>query len=110
MMDKESTWDKLLQIETSGRDDSNSGEYCYPYDPTPYCVLECLADGELLGQNNVVSDYVCGKGWVDFFLSFGRCSFFSFFSLDILHKVMARILESYYESPREFFIFLLSVG
>ena len=70
MMDKESTWDKLLQIETSGRDDTNSDEYRYPYEPTPYCVLERLADSELFGQNTVVLDYGCGKGRVDFFLSY----------------------------------------
>ena len=151
MMDKESTWDKLLQIETSGRDDTNSDEYRYPYEPTPYCVLERLADSELFGQNNVVLDYGCGKGRVDFFLSYrtktktigieyderiysstlsnqkrapsgsefvltraeeykvpvavNRCYFFNPFSVEILHKVMARILESYYENPREIFLF-----
>ena len=34
-----------------------------------------------------------------------RCYFFNPFSLEILHKVMARILESYYETPRELFLF-----
>lgn len=34
-----------------------------------------------------------------------RCYFFNPFSVEILHKVMARILESYYESPREIFLF-----
>lgn len=151
MMDKESTWDKLLQIETSGRDDTNSDAYRYTYEPTPYCVLERLADSELFGQNNVVLDYGCGKGRVDFFLSYrtkvktigieyderiysstlsnqkralsgaefvltraeeykvpvavNRCYFFNPFSVEILHKVMARILESYYENPREIFLF-----
>lgn len=151
MIDKETTWDKLLQIETSGRDDANSDEYRYPYEPTPYCVLERLADSELFGQNNVVLDYGCGKGRVDFFLSYrtkaktigieyderiyrsalfnqkcalsgakfvliraeeykvpvavNRCYFFNPFSVEILHKVMARILESYYENPREIFLF-----
>ena len=151
MMDKESTWDKLLQIETSGRDDTNSDEYRYPYEPTPYCVLERLADSELFGQNTVVLDYGCGKGRVDFFLFYrtkaktigieydehiysstlsnqkralsgaefvltraeeykvpvavNRCYFFNPFSVEILHKVMARFLESYYENPREIFLF-----
>ena len=30
-----------------------------------------------------------------------RCYFFNPFSVEILHKVMARILESYYEDPRD---------
>ena len=43
-MDKERSWDKLLQIKTAGRDDTNSDEYRYPYEPTPYSVLERLVD------------------------------------------------------------------
>ena len=34
-----------------------------------------------------------------------RCYFFNPFSAEILHKVMARILESYYADPRELFLF-----
>ena len=34
-----------------------------------------------------------------------RCYFFNPFSVEILHKVMARILESYYEDPREIMLF-----
>ena len=34
-----------------------------------------------------------------------RCYFFNPFSVEILHKVMARILESYYTYPREVFLF-----
>ena len=34
-----------------------------------------------------------------------RCYFFNPFSAEILHKVMARITESYYDSPREIFLF-----
>jgi len=34
-----------------------------------------------------------------------RCYFFNPFSVEILHKVLARILESYYACPREIFLF-----
>ena len=34
-----------------------------------------------------------------------RCYFFNPFSVEILHKVMARILDSYYADPREVFLF-----
>ena len=153
MADLESTWDKLLQIQTCGRDDTRSDEYRYPYEPTPYCILERLADSGLIGTEDVVLDYGCGKGRVDFFLSYrtkakaigieydphiyedalanqqtaiskatadfvltraeeyqvppevNRCYFFNPFSAEILHKVMARIIESYYENPRELFLF-----
>ena len=39
----EHEWDKLLKIRTSGRDDSHSDQYRFPYEPTPYPVLERLA-------------------------------------------------------------------
>ena len=152
-MDKETAWDKLLQINTIGRDDARADEYRYPYEPTPYSVLERLRDSSLAGEENVVLDYGCGKGRVDFFLSHetgartigveydreiydiaienhessgsgektafvlgraeeyqvptdvDRCYFFNPFSVEILHKVMARIIESYYAEPREIFLF-----
>ena len=34
-----------------------------------------------------------------------RCYFFNPFSVEILHKVMARIVESWYDNPRELFLF-----
>ena len=153
MMTHENSWDKLLQIQTTGRDDTNSDEYRYPYEPTSYRVLERLVSSGLLDESDVLLDYGCGKGRVDFFLSYrtkaktigieydahiyqralenlksviarvkpqfvlasaeeynlpvdvNRCYFFNPFSVEILHKVMARILESYYEDPREMFLF-----
>lgn len=70
MFENENTWDKLLQIKTTGRDDSNSDQYRYPYEPTPYSVLERLANSGLIRKKDVVLDYGCGKGRVDFFLSY----------------------------------------
>ena len=152
-MDQEQTWDKRLQINTIGRDDIKADQYHHPYEPTPYCVLERLVDSGLIGADDVVLDYGCGKGRVDFFLSYqtkaktigieyderiyesarknqraaglnaktdfvmvnaelyevpldvNRCYFFNPFSAEILHKVMARILESYYENIREILLF-----
>ena len=151
MLDKEHKWDLSLQIKTVGRDDLKADQYHHPYEPTPYCVLERLADSGLIGRSDVVLDYGCGKGRVDFFLSWrtkaktigieyddriyadalenqktakamadfvyanaetykvpadvNRCYFFNPFSVEILHKVMARIVESWYEDPREVFLF-----
>lgn len=149
----EATWDKLLKIKTSGRDDSNADQYRYPYEPTPYSVLERLANSGYIRKKNVLLDYGCGKGRVDFFLSYqtrcktigieyderiwknavsnqetavsgkrtqflmknaeqyvvpeevDQCYFFNPFSVEILRKVMARILESYYENPREMLLY-----
>ena len=153
MTDNENTWDKLLQIKTTGRDDSSADHYRYPYEPTPYSVLERLANSGLIRKRDVVLDYGCGKGRVDFFVSYqtkantigieyderiyqstlknqmtavsrtrtefvvaraeeyevpsevNRCYFFNPFSVELLRKVMARIIESYYEKPREVILF-----
>ena len=153
MIDNENAIDKLLQIKKTGRDDSNSDRYRYPYEPTPYSVLERLANSGFIGKKDVVLDYGCGKGRVDFFLAYqtkantvgieydkriyqsalnnqntavsgartefvmaraeeyemppevNKCYFFNPFSVELLRKVMARIIEAYYEKPREMFLF-----
>ena len=150
---KEEQWDKLLRIHTTGRDDSKADQFRYPYEPTPYSVLQRLANEGLIRKGDTLIDYGCGKGRVDFFLSYqtkchtigveyderlyekavenkagaaaaGRVSFelvdavqflvpeqvdcayfFNPFSLEILQKVIARILESYYECPRKIRLF-----
>lgn len=149
----EKEWDKLLKIKTTGRDDSRSDQYRYPYEPTPYPVLERVANSGLIRKNDVILDYGCGKGRVDFFLSYqtraksigieyderiyagatenqktaisadrvcflmqnaenyevslevNRCYFFNPFSIELLQKVMARIIKSYYDEPREMLLF-----
>ncbi len=153
MIDCEKTWDSSLRIQTCGRDALGADEYHHPYEPTPYSVLERLADSGLIGKDDVVLDYGCGKGRVGFFLScrtkaktigieydariyqgalenqkttisrikpnfvltraeeyevlpdVNRCYFFNPFSVEILHRVMARVIESWYENPREIFLF-----
>ena len=69
MIVSENTWDKLLQIKTSGRDDSNADQYRYPYEPTPYSVLERLANSGFIRKKDVVIDYGCGKGRISFFIN-----------------------------------------
>lgn len=66
--------DKLLRIKTTGRDDTHADQYRYPYEPTPYSVLEQLANAGCIGKKNTLVDYGCGKGRVEFFLSYQtRC-------------------------------------
>lgn len=153
MTDKENVWDELLKIKTAGRDDLKADRYRHPYEPTPYSVLERLADSGLIGEEDTVLDYGCGKGRVGFFLAdrtkasavgieyderiwheamenqktvipaakadfvltsaeeyelspeVTRCYFFNPFSVEILRGTMARILDSYYENPREVLLF-----
>lgn len=62
-------WDKKLKIHTDGRDDYHEDEHHYPYEPTPYKVLERLVESEYLSQETVLIDYGCGKGRVGFFLN-----------------------------------------
>ena len=65
----EQQWEKKLKIRTAGRDASHADAYRYPYEPTPYAVLERLADSGYLGRDHTVVDYGCGRGRVSFFLS-----------------------------------------
>lgn len=149
-------WDKKLKIHTIGRDDSMEDEHHYPYEPTPYSVLERLAESGYIDKDSVLVDYGCGKGRVSFFLYhqigcrtmgieyddkifqklkeneesyigkkqnlneiiFYQANaeeyvihdvdcffFFNPFSVKILQSVMGRILDSYYENPREMKLF-----
>ena len=110
MDQNETQWDRLLKIKTTGRDDSHSDQYRYPYEPTQYCVLERLAHSGLIGMKHAVSgkriifEPVSAEDYpvpteVD------RCYFFNPFSVEILRKVLARIYESYYENQREILLF-----
>lgn len=62
-------WDQKLNIDTVGRDASVEDAYHHPYEPTPYSVLERLAESEFLSADSIVVDYGCGRGRVGFFLS-----------------------------------------
>ena len=74
MEQNEQQWDRLLKIKSTGRDDSHSDQYRYPYEPTPYCVLERLANSGYIRKKNTLLDYGTGKGRVCFYLSYQtRC-------------------------------------
>lgn len=62
-------WDKYLKIQTTGRQDAHADEFHYPYEPTPYSVLERLAKSDYIDCNSKVIDYGCGKGRVGFYLN-----------------------------------------
>lgn len=64
----EKDWDKQLNIDTIGRDASKEDDYHYPYEPTPYSVLERLVESGYITKENAVIDYGCGKGRVGCFL------------------------------------------
>ncbi len=64
----EREWDKCLHIHTIGREDEANPHYS-PYEPTPYSVLERLADSGHIGRKSQLLDYGCGKGRVAFFMA-----------------------------------------
>ncbi|WP_405728831.1 class I SAM-dependent methyltransferase [Anaerotignum sp.] len=64
----EEQWDKKLRIHTTGRLDDHADQYRYPYEPTPYTVLERLVESGYIKGENILIDYGCGKGRVGFFL------------------------------------------
>ena len=64
----EQDWDRKLHIQTCGRDESEADDIHFPYEPTPYSVMERLARNGYIRKDNHVLDYGCGKGRVCFFL------------------------------------------
>lgn len=62
--------DKFLKIKTNGRDDTQANFVNFPYEPTPYCILQALANSGYITKRDKIIDYGCGKGRVDFFLAY----------------------------------------
>lgn len=62
-------WEKHLHVHTTGRDETDSDNHRFPYEPTPYPVLERLAESGYVNKDNHILDYGCGKGRVCFFLA-----------------------------------------
>lgn len=69
-MDLEVELDRYLKIKTNGRDDSQSNFINYPYEATPYSVLQSLANSGHISKRDKIIDFGCGKGRVDFFLAY----------------------------------------
>ena len=69
-MELEVELDKFLKIKTNGRDDSNSNFTNYPYEATPYKVLQNLGNSGYITKRDTIIDYGCGKGRVDFYLAY----------------------------------------
>ena len=64
----EREWDRRLHIRTIGREDETQVNYS-PYEPTPYAVLERLAQSGHLRKRDHLLDYGCGKGRVACFMA-----------------------------------------
>jgi SAM-dependent methyltransferase len=70
MYDLEVELDRFLKIKTNGRDDSVSTPINYPYEATPYSVLQTLANSGYISKRDKIIDFGCGKGRVDFYLAY----------------------------------------
>lgn len=156
--------DELLGIRTTGRDDTHSDTFRYPYEPTSYEILDRIADSGYITGGDFLIDYGCGKGRVPIYMNYKTgcracgiemmqefidiaqanlssynkthkhdklhnemsegvefinaeaekyivpseaTSFFFFnpFSIEIMKRVMKRILDSYYVNPRHITMF-----
>ncbi|MBR3503936.1 MAG: class I SAM-dependent methyltransferase [Clostridia bacterium] len=64
----EREWDRALRIQTMGREDETGAKYM-PYEPTPYAVLQRLADSGFIRPEDHLLDYGCGKGRAAIFLA-----------------------------------------
>lgn len=84
----ENEWDKLLKIHTTGTDNTDADQYRYPYEPTPYSVLERLGNSGWIQKENTLLDYGCGKGRVDFFCPIRHAVILS--ALNIMNGFMQR--------------------
>ncbi len=62
-------FDKLLKIKTSGRDDIDADPLKFPYEPTPYSILERLANSGYITKKSTLLDYGCGKGRVSIYIT-----------------------------------------
>ena len=65
----EEQWERKLNIRTSGGSNHEADGENYPYEPTPYSVLERLAESGYLTRESCLVDYGCGKGRVSVFLA-----------------------------------------
>ena len=58
-MNKEAAWDKLLQIQTCGRDDTNADQYHHPYLSHTLYIVSTIRTRLLPGPFSVVSHKYC---------------------------------------------------
>lgn len=143
-------WDEKLGIITAGTGEDSDDGVNFRYEPTPYAVLERLAGSGLIGPDNILIDYGCGRGRCSLFLhaktgcraigidhnpvlvgeakanqarmkaavTFRRMRaqdyrvteedsfyFFNPFSEVILQAVLQEIIGSWYDNPRQMYLF-----
>ena len=138
-MTSEQEWEQVLQIKTTGRDDSRSDAEHHPYEPTDYCVLERLANSGYITKQNTRCHSIgieyderlyerailngespAAKNRVSFVLgdaatytlpdNADRCFFFNPFALHTIKRVLGNIFDSLYHHPREILLFFYYIN
>ena len=69
-MNKNSQWERKLNIFTAAASHEKDDREHSRYEPTAYAVLERLAESGYVGRDNTLVDYGSGKGRVGFFMSY----------------------------------------
>ncbi|SHF72584.1 methyltransferase [Ornithinibacillus halophilus] len=67
---KEYYYEKLLNINTKGKQSYQEKDFYHPYEPTPYRALEVLLEHVSINQDDCVVDFGCGKGRLNFYLHY----------------------------------------
>ncbi len=68
---KERYYDQMLNIQTSGDQKGfNTSLHFHRYEPTPYHALGILFSKYVLGRNDRVVDFGCGKGRLAFYINY----------------------------------------
>lgn len=65
----DAAWEKRLNISTAMGNYEHSDANHSRYEPTAYAVLGRLAESGLVGRDDVLVDYGCGRGRVSLFMS-----------------------------------------
>ena len=97
--------DKVLKIKTSGRDASIANYLNFPYEATPYKVLQELANSGYISRKDTIVDFGCGKGRVDFYLAFAvKCNMIGIEYDERLYNVAEENKKTCISSSRTTFI------
>lgn len=89
--------DKLLNIQTEGiQRDGRDTYHFHRYEPTPYEVLEQLFQAYPLSKDDVLVDFGCGKGRLNFYIHHKfRCKTVGVEYNEVFYQCAKQNLETY---------------
>ncbi|WP_312371969.1 SAM-dependent methyltransferase [Lachnoclostridium sp.] len=95
--------DKLLNIQTEGiQRDGKDTYHFHRYEPTPYEVLDQLFHAYPLSKDDILVDFGCGKGRLNFYIHHRfHCKTVGVEYNDDFYQCAIKNLESYNSSKKE---------